>query len=95
MGALLGALGTLWRSTFGLIVPDACRFTPSCSHYAVEVVQRRGLVLGLPLAAWRVLRCNPLGKGGFDPVVRSRPPCSRPAGAGPAPAPTPGSSPAA
>ena len=75
MGALLAALGGLWRNTFGLLLPDSCRFTPSCSHYAAEVVARRGLLLGVPLAAWRVLRCNPLSKGGFDPVVRRRPPC--------------------
>ncbi len=75
MGALFSALGSLWRHSFGLLVPDSCRFTPSCSHYAAEVVMRRGLCLGLPLAAWRVLRCNPLCKGGFDPVIRSRPPC--------------------
>jgi putative membrane protein insertion efficiency factor len=76
-GSVVGALGTLWRHSFGLLLQDSCRFTPSCSHYAAEAVQRRGLLVGLPLAVWRVLRCNPLGKGGFDPVVRSRPPCGR------------------
>jgi len=78
MGALLGLLGSVWRATFGLLLPDSCRFTPSCSHYAAEVVARRGVLVGMALAIWRVLRCNPLGKGGFDPVVHSRPPC-RPA----------------
>lgn len=72
------ALLWLWRHSFGLLAPDACRFTPSCSHYAAEALARRGPLLGLFLAAWRVLRCNPLGKGGFDPVVRSRPSCRAP-----------------
>ena len=75
MRTLLEALLVAWRNSFGLLIPDACRFTPSCSHYAVEALQRKGLVLGALLAAWRLLRCNPWSRGGFDPVVRSRPPC--------------------
>jgi len=66
----------LWRATLGRLVPDACRFTPSCSHYAVEAILRRGPLLGPLLAAWRLLRCNPLSRGGHDPVVRSRPRCT-------------------
>lgn len=45
-----------------------CRFTPTCSHYAVEAVERHGALKGGWLAAWRVLRCNPLVPGGLDPV---------------------------
>jgi len=77
---LLVGVFRLWRRTLSAVLPDACRFTPTCSQYAAEAVQRRGPVVGLALAVWRVLRCNPLGKGGYDPVVRSRPPC-RPDGA--------------
>ena len=80
MRTLLEALLVLWRNSFGLLIPDACRFTPSCSHYAVEALQRKGLLLGSLLAAWRLLRCNPWSRGGFDPVVRSRPPCRPRAG---------------
>jgi putative membrane protein insertion efficiency factor len=46
----------------------SCKFLPTCSEYAIEAVQKRGIVVGTVLATWRVLRCNPFGKGGFDPV---------------------------
>ena len=48
--------------------PPSCRFTPTCSQYAVEAIETHGLVKGGLLAAWRILRCNPLGRFGFDPV---------------------------
>lgn len=48
-----------------------CRFYPSCSHYAEEAILRRGLLIGMRLAIWRLLRCNQLFKGGFDPVPHS------------------------
>lgn len=46
----------------------SCRFEPSCSHYALTAVRRHGALLGLALAVWRVLRCNPFGGQGYDPV---------------------------
>ncbi len=46
----------------------SCRFLPTCSEYAVEAVKQRGIVVGSALAMWRVARCNPLCKGGYDPV---------------------------
>jgi uncharacterized protein len=49
-----------------------CRYYPSCSRYAVEAVQRYGILRGLVLAAWRVLRCNPWSHGGYDPVEAQR-----------------------
>ena len=45
-----------------------CRYYPSCSEYAVQAVQQFGILRGLVLAAWRLLRCNPFSHGGFDPV---------------------------
>ena len=45
-----------------------CRFTPTCSQYAVEALCTHGLVKGGLLAAWRILRCNPFGRFGYDPV---------------------------
>lgn len=45
-----------------------CRFLPTCSSYALEAVQRRGAARGTLMALWRILRCNPLFPGGFDPV---------------------------
>ena len=49
----------------------ACRFVPSCSEYAMEAVDRHGVVRGSMMAIWRVLRCHPLAKGGLDPVVKT------------------------
>jgi len=46
----------------------SCRFLPTCSEYAMEAVKTRGVVVGGALASWRVLRCNPLSHGGYDPV---------------------------
>lgn len=45
-----------------------CRFMPTCSGYAVEALLRHGAIKGLGLTAWRILRCNPACKGGYDPV---------------------------
>ena len=45
-----------------------CRFTPTCSQYALEAIEQRGVVMGLLLGFYRILRCNPLCKGGYDPV---------------------------
>lgn len=47
---------------------SSCRFVPTCSEYAVTALRRFGAVKGLRLAVWRILRCNPFGKGGYDPV---------------------------
>lgn len=48
--------------------PRCCRFEPTCSHYAVEALNEYGALKGTALAVWRILRCNPFCKGGFDPV---------------------------
>jgi putative membrane protein insertion efficiency factor len=45
-----------------------CRFVPTCSEYAVDAVHEHGIIIGIGLAAWRIVRCNPLCRGGFDPV---------------------------
>jgi uncharacterized protein len=45
-----------------------CRFAPTCSHYADEAIRRHGAARGSMMAVWRVARCNPYGRGGFDPV---------------------------
>ena len=50
------------------LLPPACRYYPTCSHYAVGAIERYGLLRGGAKAVWRVLRCNPWSNGGFDPV---------------------------
>ena len=47
---------------------NACRFQPTCSNYAIEALEVHGAFKGSLLACWRILRCNPFSKGGFDPV---------------------------
>ena len=46
----------------------ACRFTPTCSQYAIEALREHGIIKGSALAIWRIMRCNPFCKGGYDPV---------------------------
>ena len=49
-----------------------CRYYPSCSEYAAQAIQRYGILRGLVLAGWRLLRCNPWSRGGVDPVEEQR-----------------------
>lgn len=51
-------------------LPAACRYVPTCSEYAAEAVARHGALRGTVLACSRVLRCNPWGRGGYDPVPK-------------------------
>jgi uncharacterized protein len=50
--------------------PPACRYVPTCSEYAMEALEKHGVVRGGWMAVGRVLRCHPLARGGFDPVGR-------------------------
>ena len=54
------------------LLPRRCKYLPTCSEYAVEAVKTRGIVVGVALAVWRVLRCNPLFHAGYDPVPARR-----------------------
>ena len=49
---------------------STCRFTPTCSRYAIDAVMEWGVICGIALALFRILRCNPFGKGGYDPVPK-------------------------
>jgi len=50
------------------ILPNSCRFYPTCSQYAVDAIYKYGVLKGSMKAAYRILRCNPFNKGGYDPV---------------------------
>ncbi len=52
--------------------PPCCKYSPTCSQYALDALSEWGAIIGLLLAAWRILRCNPFSKGGFDPVPVNR-----------------------
>jgi hypothetical protein len=64
---LLGGI-RLYRATLSGWFGGQCRFSPTCSHYAEAAVRSRGAVVGASFAVWRVLRCNPFGRGGLDPA---------------------------
>ena len=57
-----------YQATFGVIMPPVCRFEPSCSRYAADAIERHGGLRGSLMAARRLLRCNPWGGRGYDPV---------------------------
>ena len=63
-----------YKSRISPQLPPACRYTPTCSEYAIEAIERRGVLVGGLLAVKRVLSCNPFSHGGYDPVreVRAR-----------------------
>lgn len=67
---VLAVIGS-YRRRLSPLLGARCRYEPSCSAYAQEAIERFGLIRGTLLAAWRLMRCNPLSHGGFDPV-RSR-----------------------
>ena len=68
MKRVLLAIIRFYKRAISPYLPPSCRFTPTCSEYAVEAIQKHGALKGLGLAVWRVMRCNPLCKGGYDPV---------------------------
>jgi putative membrane protein insertion efficiency factor len=58
----------LWQLTFSAVLPPSCRFSPSCSAYAITAIERHGVAKGLWLALRRIARCHPWGGHGHDPV---------------------------
>lgn len=58
----------LYKAAISPLLPPSCRFFPTCSEYAVEALRKHGLFFGLYLSVRRILRCNPLCRGGYDPV---------------------------
>ncbi|MEO0124408.1 MAG: membrane protein insertion efficiency factor YidD [candidate division WOR-3 bacterium] len=58
-----------YQKTLGLVLPNTCRFTPTCSNYTIEALSRFGIFKGSLMSIYRILRCNPFCSGGYDPVV--------------------------
>ena len=57
-----------YQKVLSPVLPRSCKYHPSCSQYAVDALREFGVVRGVALATWRLLRCNPLSYGGYDPV---------------------------
>jgi uncharacterized protein len=62
----------VYRRVISPAIPRRCKYEPTCSRYAVEAIGRYGILRGLVLAGWRLLRCNPWSYGGYDPVDAQR-----------------------
>ena len=62
----------LYRHVISPAIPRRCKYEPTCSRYAVDAIREYGILRGLVLAGWRLLRCNPWSYGGYDPVHAQR-----------------------
>jgi hypothetical protein len=62
----------VYRRFVSPTIPRRCKYEPTCSRYALEALRDYGILRGLVLAGWRLLRCNPLSHGGYDPVAAQR-----------------------
>jgi len=58
----------IYKRFISPILPNSCRFYPTCSQYAMDAVQKYGALKGAAMAAYRIIRCNPFNRGGYDPV---------------------------
>jgi len=68
LSKILILLIKIYQNTISLLLPRSCRFAPSCSNYGKEAFQKHGFFKGFFLTAKRIIRCNPWGGSGFDPV---------------------------
>ncbi len=62
----------LYQRLLSPALPRRCKYEPTCSRYAVQAIGRYGVLRGVVLAGWRLLRCNPFSHGGYDPVQAQR-----------------------
>lgn len=72
VSGLLIRIIVIYQKTVSPLKIPCCRFTPTCSAYAIEAITVHGAFKGTLLAAWRVLRCNPFCRGGYDPVPEKK-----------------------
>lgn len=68
MKRVLIGMVKFYRANISPKKPPTCRFTPTCSAYAIEALETHGAIKGTALTIWRILRCHPFCKGGYDPV---------------------------
>jgi uncharacterized protein len=62
----------VYQKAISPALPRRCKYEPTCSRYAIDAIRSYGILQGIVLAAWRVLRCNPWSDGGYDPVEAQR-----------------------
>ncbi len=68
MASFLRLLVRLYQCTLGVVLPNSCRYQPTCSHYALDALAEHGAVRGTWLTVKRILRCHPFARGGYDPI---------------------------
>lgn len=67
-----------YKALLSPVLPNACRFVPTCSEYAAEAISTYGAFRGTLKAIWRILRCHPFSAGGYDPVILPDKPAGEP-----------------
>jgi uncharacterized protein len=72
LSAIVTAAIRLYQTLVSPLLGPRCRYSPTCSSYAIDAVRSFGILRGTVLAGWRLLRCNPWSAGGFDPVEQQR-----------------------
>lgn len=70
MKAIALAILRFYKQWISPSLLPSCRYVPTCSEYATEAIERFGVLRGGAMAVWRLLRCHPFVKGGYDPVVK-------------------------
>ena len=67
MKRILLAIIRFYRTSVSPLTASHCKYIPTCSQYGIEAIERFGALKGTALTVWRILRCNPFSKGGYDP----------------------------
>ena len=68
MSFLVISVVKMYQRYISPLMPRSCRYSPTCSEYMIEAIEKKGVVSGIPTGIWRVLRCHPLGGSGYNPV---------------------------
>lgn len=72
MKRLMLAMIRFYRKAISPLTPASCKYIPTCSQYGLEAIERFGALKGGLLTLWRILRCNPWSRGGYDPVPEKK-----------------------